>query len=395
LNRARSIHEPHGRQVRRRILLDFSLIEQGGSATYAQAFLEELALRNDLDDVAVLVADSPVISSEVVDVLRSRGAYVRMTNATSGWSSGIRRLLEVPMVAARLRAAVVFFPRETAPPFIGRPMVVLVRNAKVWDRSHLRSSARWIRWTSRRLLAGWAVRRARTSLLVSASMAPRLGKCPADYKVVHHGCSLETRRVESTSELELGDPIRVVTLGMLNPDKGFEVIIDALAIARLRGTDATLEMWGSGPAAYEAQLRRHALSTIGVDPLKGPFDPGDRGGILRNADAVAVGSSLESFNHVLVEGMRSGVLVWAPRSPLLEEVCGEVAAAYDEGSAESAACALVEVRKVSVEKRRGGIEKSLSYQWSTTVEETLQAVRSAQRCRPVKPPGSGDRRPVT
>lgn len=54
-------------------------------------------------------------------------------------------------------------------------------------------------------------------------------------------------RVEQPAPLPAPDPLRLVAAGRLSHEKGFDVLLEALAIAVAEGLDARLELVGSGP----------------------------------------------------------------------------------------------------------------------------------------------------
>ena len=92
---------------------------------------------------------------------------------------------------------------------------------------------------------------------------------------------------------------------------------------------------------------------------------------------VAVGGTFESFCFPLVEAMRSSCVVVAPDCALVREVCGDVAVTYREGDPASLAAALEVAWTERGHRRRAGLERSLRFTWSATVEQTIGAVRAA------------------
>ena len=97
---------------------------------------------------------------------------------------------------------------------------------------------------------------------------------------------------------------RVVALGRLVPQKGYDTLIDAFAAVAARDPLARLEIWGAGPE--EDPLRRQiaALGLAGRAELAGQTDrPLD---VLRSATVVALASRVEGFPNVLLEAMSLG-----------------------------------------------------------------------------------------
>jgi glycosyltransferase involved in cell wall biosynthesis len=106
-----------------------------------------------------------------------------------------------------------------------------------------------------------------------------------------------------------GRPARLVLVGRLNPRKGQDLAIAALAKLRDQGHDVVLELVGDTFAGYEwfeASLRRQAADLGIIDRvIFSGFKP-DPSDAYARADIVLVPSRLEPFGNVAVEGLAAG-----------------------------------------------------------------------------------------
>ncbi len=105
-------------------------------------------------------------------------------------------------------------------------------------------------------------------------------------------------------------PVPVVLYtGRLAPEKGVDVLLDAWADARRRGTLGTLCLVGDGPErqALERRARDHGI--LGAVRFAGATD--DVASWLRCADVFALPSREEGLSLALLEAMSSGVAVVA------------------------------------------------------------------------------------
>ena len=283
----------------------------------------------------------------------------------------------MPYWSLRFKARSAYCPRETAPLLIPTHLIVLARNRKAWSLAAHARLSEGARWLARTFLARLAVARSARVIVVSSAMASALpARLVPTTEVVHHGCDLG---LVERSRLERDDcvrTLRIVALGTVSAHKRFDAVIDAVAELRAQGQPAHLEIWGSiGDPSSAEWCRRVARERLGDDPLRGPADGFRRQKILADADVLAMGSSVESFGHPLVEGMRTSCLIWAPASTLVDELCGPVAVTYPERSSEGAATALIAALRTAPDLLHAGRERSLAFTWESTVDQTLRAVR--------------------
>jgi len=106
-----------------------------------------------------------------------------------------------------------------------------------------------------------------------------------------------------------GDPLRVLTVGRLVPEKGIPLVIEAVAVLREQGVPAELTVVGGGPLADElaAEVRDRGLQD--VVRLLGPIGQTELPALYRTVDAFCLPSFAEGLPVVLMEAMATGLPV--------------------------------------------------------------------------------------
>ena len=107
---------------------------------------------------------------------------------------------------------------------------------------------------------------------------------------------------------------RLVTVGRLAPEKGQDVLLEALARLRARGMHAALTLVGSGPA--DARLHDLAERLRLGDSVRfaGTLTGDDLVAVLADSDLFVLPSLREGFGVALVEAMATGLPAVATRS---------------------------------------------------------------------------------
>ena len=260
---------------------------------------------------------------------------------------------------------------------MGIPFVILVHNLYAWQTYSSytavggRLPAALLRLATRR-----SARSAAAVLAVSKACADRVSDKVLVTGVVHNGCSLE-EAARSSGDGPLSDvPMVVIIVANIAPHKGIEVLIDGVAQAIAMGHSVELQIYGTkSDPVYVRRLEALAQAKLGKSPFRGPIYGTDLVDAYRACHVLAVGSSFETFCNPLVEGMRSGCVVVAPESRLVQEICGDVAIGYNEGNAGSFALALEAAGKDWGERSRRGVERSRAFTWAGTAEKTIGYVR--------------------
>lgn len=187
-------------------------------------------------------------------------------------------------------------------------------------------------------LASGVIYNSATSRLVSG--VPRLEK-RQQTRVVHNGV-LGPPSVTPPRE-KIDSPLRVAYLGRLSPRKGVDLLVDAVALLREKGTNVEAEIVGDvfpGYEWYEDDLRDqiHALELYDRVRLSGFL--ADVWPALARADVLVVPSRLdESFGNVVIEGALSARPVLAANHSGLREAARGLASATLIPNDDSAAIA--------------------------------------------------------
>ena len=130
-----------------------------------------------------------------------------------------------------------------------------------------------------------------------------------------------------------GEPLRFLSVGHLVPQKGFDVLLRALAICHAGGDRFHLTIVGKG---YEESNLRAIARELGLDDSVTWLGAPDRStmpDVYRAADAFVLASRHESFGVVVIEALASGLPVVATRCGGPEEIvtpeCGLLAPPED------------------------------------------------------------------
>lgn len=142
-----------------------------------------------------------------------------------------------------------------------------------------------------------------------------------------------------------GQPLRVLTVGRLVPEKGAPVLLDAVAALRNKGLPVMLRMVGAGPMRDHLRDRVDQLGLAGLVTLTGPVGPDD---ILEHyhwADVFCLPSFQEGLPVVLMEAMATELPVVTTRIAGIPELVqhGRSGWVVAPGRADLIATALTEV----------------------------------------------------
>lgn len=381
-----------------RVLVDLSVAPAGGAATYTSGFADGL-LRwqgEDREKVVVLLDRAWSTSRpEVARDLRASGVTVveEMFPPPGSWKARLVRGRIIARVVREHSVDVAFFPRDVAPR-LRVPTVVLLNNRYAWASFATgQAIGGRVPATLLRVMAWATARRAGGVLAVSQAMADAARGVRVD-GVVHHGCSLPAHR-RPTEDREEGGPVSVLMVANLIENKQVETVVEGVAEAQRRGGQWALRVHGTRMDETYAQgvevLSRRLFGHSVVEaPVYGP----DLEQAYQQADILVVGGTFESFCHPLVEGMRSGCVVVAPDSPLVHEICQGVAVTYRDGDPVDLARALQVAGRELDQRAKAGVERSLDFDWVTTVDTTLAEVRSVRSAvlagRPAAVVGAGE-----
>lgn len=232
-----------------------------------------------------------------------------------------------------------------------------------------------------RRLSGWVLQRAAVTAAVSETLRAQL-------EALHPGLAVEVLRMPvpgvgagEPKPFPEAPPIRVVGVGRLSPEKGFDLLVEAVGLARAAGTEVEAEIVGDGPERERLAALIDARGLGGVVRLVGgvPRDqlaeryagahaavaPSRREGLgLAALDAIAAGRPVIAA-HVggLPEAVREGDdgLLVPPGDPVaLAEALGRLPLAAPMGRSlaghrpEEVAAAHLDAYKRAAATRRPG-----------------------------------------
>lgn len=363
-----------------RILVDLSVAPIGGAGTYTTGFVNGL-IEGDVprrSDIVLLVSRSwAELNHAAIGTLRRLDVAIDVVDLPppGTWRARFGRGRLLRRSARHHGCGVVFIPRDVAPR-VGIPYIILARNRYAWQHSPYKVVGGWLTAVLLRTAARRSAIRAQAVLAVSESFSTLMPARVEVTGVVHHGCSMEEG--PSARVLSEGQMLAVTVVANLIPSKAVEVVIEGVALFSAVGRQAQLRVFGHrADPEYAIRLERQAEVQLGSSSLCGPVMGDALVDVYRRSHIVAVGSSFETFCLPLVEGMRAGCVIVAPRCALVEEICGDVAVCYTEGDPASLAGA-IETATVEWSKRSGrSIQRSRRFDWNRTVERTLEYVRAS------------------
>lgn len=160
------------------------------------------------------------------------------------------------------------------------------------------------------------------------SITSRYGVAPAKVRVIPNGVSNEFRRrrtaPETISARMAARPLQIVSVGRLVPQKGFDTLLRAVALAGTFGLDLHCTIVGapyhSEPAYPEALARlSRDLGLTSVVRFLGERDSAGVAACLASAAAYVQPSRYESQGVAILEAMAMGLPIVATRIPAVTE----------------------------------------------------------------------------
>lgn len=360
---------------RPRILLNAVQSKVGGGRVYLEEVAPRLCRASAID---WLLLARP----EQARDLEGRGCPVVVVHPPPGGGAVFRwNQTEIPRLARRLGASMVFTPANVGSLTLGRRSATLLRNS-------FEAAASWrgwrnrVHWTAQRVLTGWSVRRARWALVVSASFRDevvRKLRVPAAWlEVVHHGVSPGLSSIGPTAQV--GGPPYVLVVGDVYPHKNLEGAI--AAFARLASQRPALGLVFAGreiDAAYAERMRGLARELGVAERTRwlGWQDRPSLGAWFRGA-SVALGLSVaETFGITQIEAMACGTPLVVADLPYAREISADAAVFVPPRDAIAVASAVAKVLDdADLRGRlvRAGLARASGFTWDACAERTAAAI---------------------
>ncbi len=117
--------------------------------------------------------------------------------------------------------------------------------------------------------------------------------------------------------------LRLLTVGRLEPIKGYHVLLDACAALERAGVPWTLEMVGDGRLGDSLRQRARELDIADRVRFTGPVPQERLSEVYERSDALVVSSFMEGVPVVLMEAMSKGLLVVSTRVGGVPELVGD------------------------------------------------------------------------
>jgi glycosyltransferase involved in cell wall biosynthesis len=171
----------------------------------------------------------------------------------------------------------------------------------------------------------------------------------------------------------------ILAVGSLEPRKGHELLLRAVARSQLTGIRLVFAGPDAGRAAHIRQLARRLGLADGLS-LLGRVDDAVLAGLYRNATLVCLPSFGEGFGLPVLEAMSFGTPVVASDVPALREVAGDAAVFAIRGDADDLGRQLERVvsdQELRTLLAQRGTARAQWFTWERTAEATIRAYREA------------------
>jgi glycosyltransferase involved in cell wall biosynthesis len=261
-------------------------------------------------------------------------------------------------------------PTPLAPPRRGAPLVVTVHDAVPWTHPETLTH-RGVAW--HRAVIDRAAREADALVVPTQAVADELGRYVTPARPLHvvgEGVSgdlvVPADADIRAAALGLPDEPYLVTLATVEPRKGLDVLLDALA--RRSAPRVPLLVAGQpGWGGVDVRARAAELDLGDRVRLLGRLPDADLAVVLSRATALVAPSRAEGFGLPVLEAMSAGVPVVSSDAPALVEVGGGATVTVPVGDAAALADALAEVvgsADLRARLVRAGRQRAGDFSWS-------------------------------
>lgn len=327
------------------IVLFPSSVDLSGVATHTLAVARWLAGHGHR--VMVVCRASGWLSDE----LRELEIEVRFINARPTLlglmrgSAGVARVLSEAMRCRRTEAVILHVHGRMAllcsvlPAWLARNIGAVCTVHQFSDRG------RGVAERARQWAEGRALRRQDVVLAVSSALrrqvAGRVGSRVRVAAVPNFLSPVPNARCPANDGRPTADGghIRLIAIGRLVREKGFDLLVEAISQARAAKHDVTVDIFGAGAEGTALAEQVVSLKLEGYVRLRGSAP--EAASLITAYDGVVVPSRCESFSLVVLEAFRAGVPVIASKVPGMHEVTGRMGALlFQRESAQSLAHAI-------------------------------------------------------
>jgi glycosyltransferase involved in cell wall biosynthesis len=261
-------------------------------------------------------------------------------------------------------------PTPLAPPRRSTPLVVTVHDAVPWTHPET-LTPRGVAW--HRAVIDRAAREADALVVPTQAVADELARHVTPARPVHvvgEGVSgrlaVPVDADARSAALGLPDGPYLVTLATIEPRKGLDVLLDALA--RPAAPPVPLLVVGQpGWGGVDVAARAAALRLHDRVRLLGRLPDSDLAIVLTRATALVAPSRAEGFGLPVLEAMAAGVPVVSSDAPALVEVGGGATVTVPVGDAAALSDALAEVVRSEPLRARlteAGRTRAGEFSWS-------------------------------
>lgn len=156
------------------------------------------------------------------------------------------------------------------------------------------------------------------------------------------GC--RNSNAENDGASGLAEPLRLLSVGRLSPEKGHEVLLQAFFKLRAQGMNATLTLVGDGSERIRLTELASSLGLGDRVRFTGVLLDDDLAEAMHAADIFVLPSHSEGFGVVLIEALATGLPVVATRSGGPEDIVdGENGVLVDVGDPSALAAGIADV----------------------------------------------------
>lgn len=353
----------------------------GGTGRYSVELAAALARTANMDDSVTswTAWHRDTAPAVVAGVTGPRRLPVPRRALAEAWRHGVG---PAPRAVDVLHA-----PTLLVPPRRRYPVVVTIHDAVPWTHPETltRRGARW-----HRAMAERAARTAAAIAVPTQAVADELAAVlPALRAVTVHvlGAGV-ARAVVDAPDAEYAERVAaalalperfVLSLATLEPRKGLDILIDALAtIGASAPPLLVVGQAGWGGVDPAAAANRAGLAPERLRVLGRLSDP-DLAVVLRRATMLVAPSRAEGFGLPVAEAMAVGTPVVCSDAPALVEVAGGAAAVVPRDDAGALAAAIAKLLDDSVERERmalAGRARAVAFDWDRVAERAWALYRS-------------------